>query len=411
MDCKPSRLSYLLDRYLSKTCTEAEKQELAYIALDSKHNEEINILLEEYYSSLYPVDDLSDQKSASILHSILGSSQPFETRETDTLRETDTPRRTGTAAKQRQLFAWKFLAIAASLILILITGGYFILYKKTTEGRTKENFAHLKQDVKAPEINKAMIILDNGQKVSLDSMQKSALSLQGNVNVTSLEDGQVVYKGNSDKMVYNTLVNPRGSKVVHLTLQDGTRVWLDCESSIKYPIAFGEEGRNVEVRGEAYFEVAKNPNQKFTVTAGGVKTEVIGTHFNVDAYNAAGHVQVTLLEGSVKISNSASSAVLKPGQQGQLNAASEINIEEDIDAGEIVAWKDGVFNFNSLSLHSIMDQIQRWYDVQVVYDGVNTGKHFSGIFSRTDNVSEILKMIELAGVKFEIDGKKIIVKK
>ncbi|MHA4809534.1 FecR family protein [Flavitalea flava] len=398
MDGKTPRLSYLLDRYLSKTCTEAEKQELAYIALDSKHNEEINILLEDYYHSLLPSDDLSDQKSLSMLSSILDSSQPLETRGTET------------AAKQRQLFAWKFLAIAASVILILITGGYFIFFKKTIEGRIKEDFANV-QDVKAPEINKAMIVLDNGQKVALDSMQRSTLSLQGNVIVTRSKDGQVSYKGNSDKLVYNTLVNPRGSKVVHLTLQDGTRVWLDCESSLKYPISFGDKDRNVEVKGEAYFEVAKNPFQKFTVLAGGVKTEVIGTHFNVDAYNKAGHVNVTLLEGSVKISNSASSSVLKPGQQAQLTAASDINIEQDIDAGEIVAWKDGVFNFNSLSLHSIMDQIERWYDVQVVYDGVNTEKHFSGIFSRTDNVSEILKMIELAGVKFEIEGKKIIVKK
>jgi transmembrane sensor len=376
-----SRLKYLLERHISGTCTDAEKQELAALVLDHEHEEEIGRLMEEIFNSLEATDELPEHRVESILDSILG--------------------------RVRYLNR-KYLSIAAAVIISIAIGMYYM------PGKSKQtrigDLSQAKQGIKAPETSRAMIVLGNGKTVAIDSLNKQALALQGDARVVRTKDGQIVYKGNSDEMVYNTLVNPKGSKVVDLVLQDGTRVWLNCESSLTYPVDFKDKDRIVEVKGEAYFEVAKNPSKKFMVVANGVRTEVIGTHFNVNAYNDLGHTHIALLEGSVRISNSTSSAILKPGQEGKLNGTGDIGIEKDIEKDEIIAWKDGMFNFNSLSLQGIMKQIERWYDVEVVYDGVTTEKHFSGIFSRADNVSEILKMMQLAGVKFSIEGRKIIVK-
>jgi ferric-dicitrate binding protein FerR (iron transport regulator) len=394
-----SRLNYLWKKYLAKTCTDAEKQELANIVLDSKYEEEIRLFLEQSWNELEPSNDLPAHRSDAVLHSILQSA------------EIQTAEEAKPTAKIRHLFAWRFAAVTASVLLIVGAGIYFLFNKNLNgaQNKTALSFAKVQQDVKAPEVSRAMIVLENGKTVLLDSLNKENLSLQGSVSVAKTQDGQIIYKGASNEMVYNTLVNPRGSKVVNLTLQDGTKVWLNCESSLKYPIAFGGKERMVEIRGEAYFEVAKDPSKKFIVLANGVKTEVFGTHFNVNSYNDLGHTSVTLLEGSVKVSNKASSAFLTPGQQAKLNEASKVNVQDDVETEEIVAWKNGLFNFNSLTLQSIMQQIERWYDVEVEYDGIRSEKHFSGIFSRSENVSEVLKMMQLAGIKFKIDGKKIIV--
>jgi transmembrane sensor len=427
-----SRLNYLLERYISKTCTESEKQELAHLALDAAHEEDIRLHLEGLYNSLEPLDDIPEQKSESILHSILqpvqrhsienagagtsiteastsGSGISGSNKAGSDTNESGINESGRAGAGLKYLYTRRFASIAAAVI-VLISAVAFYLFNQQNKGKYRlNNFANARQDIKAPDTNKAMIVLGNGKRVLLDSMQKQSLALQGNVQVIRTSDGQIQYKGNSGELVYNTLVNPRGSRVINLTLQDGTRVWLNCESSLKYPISFEDKDRIVEVKGEAYFEVAKNPSKRFMVVANGVKTEVIGTHFNVNGYNDYGHVNITLLEGSIRISNSSSSAILKPGQEAKLNEAGKIDIDKDIETDEIIAWKDGMFNFNSVPLPGIMKQIERWYDVDVVYDGSNSEKHFSGIFSRADNVSEILKMMQLAGIKFTIQGKKIIV--
>lgn len=406
-----SRLNYLLERYITKTCTESERQELAYLAIDPALDAEIKLVLEELYNSMDATEDIPEHKSESILHSILQPPQIHTIPEAGTSHKEAgiSQREAGTSQRHLYLFTWKLVSIAASLILMIAAGTYYLFIKNGKSTNHTKDLAQTISDVKAPEANKAMIVLGNGKTVLLDSLQKQSIALQGDVSLIKTKDGQIQYNGHSDEMVYNTLVNPRGSKVINLTLQDGTRVWLNCESSLKYPISFEGKDRTVEIRGEAYFEVAKNPSKKFMVLANGVRTEVIGTHFNVNAYNDLGHTNITLLEGSIKVSNNQSSTILKPGQQALLNEESKIDIDNSIETNEIIAWKDGMFNFNSLPLRSIMKQIERWYDVDLQYDGENREKHFSGIFSRTDNISEIFKMMQLAGVQFKIEGKTIIV--
>jgi ferric-dicitrate binding protein FerR (iron transport regulator) len=392
-----SRLSYLLERYLNKTCTEQERQELAYLALDPDYEEEIRQILSKFYNQLEPSDDLTEEQSNSILNTILQSAPDQEIKATEAIP--------AIKATPRHTRLWRWPAIAATLLLA-VAGVYLFNAGKS---HTKQAIARIGQDIKAPAADKAMIVLGNGQRVFLDSMHQQTLSLQGNVQVTRTDDGRIVYQGSSESTVFNTLINPRGSKIVHLTLQDGTRVWLNCESAIKYPIAFSSKERLVEISGEAYFEVAHDASKKFVVLTGGVKTEVLGTHFNVNAYKDGRHTQVTLLEGSVRISNNNASSLLTPRQQASLNEAGKIDIAEDVETDEVVAWKEGTFNFDNLPLNSIMQQLVRWYDVEVVYDKVSGDKTFSGIFNRSDNISGILKTMELAGIHFKIDGRKIIV--
>jgi len=237
--------------------------------------------------------------------------------------------------------------------------------------------------------------------------------------VKKLGDGQIVYAWTSLSASilasYNTLTNPKGSKVIDITLSDGSRVWLNAGSSITYPIAFAGNERKITMNGEAYFEVTHNPEMPFKVCKGDMEVAVLGTHFNVNAFDDEASVRVTLLEGSIKASINGStgpggqSTILKPGEQAQIAAG--INVVRGIDIEEVMAWKNGNFYFNGADIQTIMRQVARWYDVEVVYEGGLPTGHYNGKPSRALTVSEMLKVVEYSGVKIRIDGRKIIVMK
>jgi ferric-dicitrate binding protein FerR (iron transport regulator) len=215
---------------------------------------------------------------------------------------------------------------------------------------------------------------------------------------------------------YNTLFNPRGSKVISLTLSDGTKVWLNSESSLKYPIAFNASTREVEITGEAYFEVKHNAKQPFKVhLPNGTVVEDIGTAFNVNAYTDESDIKTTLIEGSVIVRRESSNVKLKPGQQAVLNQVNQgitrIEVQTNVDMDEVLSWKNGTFSYTNTDLQTIMRQMARWYDVEVVYqDPVND--HYTVDVPRTVPVSQLFKFIEMSGgVHFKIEGKKIIVMK
>lgn len=387
------RLAYLLEKYLNKTHTEQEMQELAEIVLNSERDEEINKLLEKFWNELDASESMPDAVSRSVVQSIL---------------QTEAPQDCVRRSKVISMGNLKRLWVAASVVLIVGTGLY-LLFSSNGSDRDKKHVPVVARDVKAPAGNKAVIVMNDGSNILLDSISRAPISIQGNVSVTKTGDGRVAYKGTTDVIINNTLINPRGSKVVNITLQDGTTVWLNCESTIRYPIAFTGKERTVEITGEAYLEVAKDPSRKFIVIANGARTEVLGTHFNVNAYGDAGHTNITLLEGSIKVFNNGSTALLTPNQQAQLYSNSKINVINHVEASEVVAWKNGLFSFNSLPLKNIMQQLERWYNVTVVYENVTNDKHFTGIFSRSNNVSEVLKVMQLAGIKFKVEGEKITV--
>jgi len=296
---------------------------------------------------------------------------------------------------------------AASIILLLGIGSYFLLAKKEKQPTIADNAP---MDVAAPTGNRAMITLADGTKVFLDNVGNGQLAQQGTIKLIKLANGKIAYQplgnGRGQSMAYNTLSNPRGSKVIDMQLSDGSHVWLNAGSSITYPVAFIGDSRKVELEGEGYFEVAKDAKRKFIVTANGVNTEVLGTHFNINAFKDDGQdIKITLLEGSVKINKGNATGLLKPGQQALVN--NEIKIESDVDLHLVMAWKNGYFQFDRASLQNVMKQISRWYDVDVVYEGYNQPREFAGEIQKDLSLSEVLKILEKNKVYFRIEGKKL----
>ena len=273
---------------------------------------------------------------------------------------------------------------------------------------TLVNQSIVKKDVIAPTSSKATITLANGQIVELDAISTGTLvASQGAVNVMKTEDGQIVYKGTSKQIAYNTLYNPRGSKVISLRLNDGSIVWLNSQSSIRYPVAFVGDERQVEITGEAYFEVAKNLTKKFIVVSNGLNIEVLGTHFNVNSYNDNKKIKVTLLEGSVKIIKGGGTCILKPGQQAQV--ADEIQVLNGANIESVMAWKNGFFSFSGTSVEELMNILGRWYNVEIVFNKSIPNRQFGGHIATSANLSQVIKVLNESELNCAlIDGKLVI---
>jgi ferric-dicitrate binding protein FerR (iron transport regulator) len=259
--------------------------------------------------------------------------------------------------------------------------------------------------------NKAVLLLADGSAVELDSAHNGALSVQGSTQVVKLADGQLAYRGKNGvpaEMMYNTISTPRGGQY-RLTLADGSQVWLNAASQLRFPVAFGSAERRVELLGEAYFEVAKSNAPFKVLVAGKSEVEVLGTHFNINSYADEAAISTTLLEGSVRVSKPGGGdfVTLQPGQQARVNE--KIDVLTGVDTDEMVAWKEGWFHFNRADVGAIMRQVSRWYDVDVVFEGNARKKTFSGIVSRSNDVGEVLRIMETAGVRFRIEGKRITV--
>jgi transmembrane sensor len=307
--------------------------------------------------------------------------------------------------------------VAAAAIIMLLGAGAFVVFFNNQEKQPAAVKVPEVKDVKAPETNRAMITLASGQKVYLDNAKNGMLATEGNVNLVKLADGQIAYNGSAKNVVYNTLNNPRGSKVVSLLLSDGTKVWLGCESSLHYPVAFVGTERKVEVTGEVYFEVAKDARRPFKVikTGSDIEIEVLGTKFNVNTYHD-GPAKVTLLEGSVKVKREKASVVIKPGQQVEVLDDPSANSDQQLlkvisnpNIDDVMAWKNNYFMFSNADVVTIMKQVSRWYDVEIEFQKEINAK-YSFLLTRDIPVSRIFKIFEATdGIHFKIEGKKIIV--
>jgi ferric-dicitrate binding protein FerR (iron transport regulator) len=236
------------------------------------------------------------------------------------------------------------------------------------------------------------------------------LAVQNEVQVMKTAEGKVVYTGATTKgeLVYNTLFNPRGSKVVDMQLSDGSHVWLNAGSSLTYPVAFVGNERKVTIKGEAYFEVAHDDSKPFVVSKDDVSVTVLGTHFNVNAYDDEDALKVTLLEGSVRVASNGNLKVIKPGEQA-IAASGKLQVASDVDLNEVMAWKNGIFKFKDATIESVMRQIARWYDVEVSYEGKVTN-HFIATIPRNVSAANAFKILEqTGGVNFKIEGNKVMV--
>lgn len=306
---------------------------------------------------------------------------------------------------------YTWLKIAASILVVLTVG---ILWRSQQETVSKKPLYATAQTGKKilPGGNVAYLTMANGTVIKLNSQKNGKLATQTGVQINKIKDGVLAYNGESatDKNpVYNMINIPRGGQY-QLVLADGTKVWLNSASSLKYPIAFYGKERKVELSGEAYFEVAKNPSKPFTVSVNGVSVQVLGTHFNIMAYDDEKDITTTLLEGSVKLLHHNQQALLKPGQQGTLHDQQTAFNVKNVDAEDAVAWKNGFFVFDDEDIQTIMKRISRWYDVDVVFPEKFKRKNFGGAVSRFKDVSEVLHSLELTGsVHFKTEGRRITV--
>jgi transmembrane sensor len=317
-------------------------------------------------------------------------------------------------------FKWRRLAAAASIIIIASAAFYFFVFHKLSNQIAKTEGNPIKNDL-APGSNKAILTLGNGSTIILDSAHIGTLGLQGNAKVIKSDSGRLAYSISSSplspgkgagavgEIVYNTLSTPRGGQY-QLELQDGTMVWLNAASSIRYPTVFVGRERRVEITGEVYLEVTKDSKMAFIVNVNNdAEVEVLGTHFNVMAYTDEPAVKTTLLEGAVKFSKGTVNRILKPGEQAELNRSGEMKVVNNANLEDVIAWKNGFFQFHRASTQAVMRQIARWYDVQISYVGNIPEEQLGGRISRNNNASEVLRILEISNVHFRIEGKKIIV--
>ena len=389
-------------------------------------------LLERYITGRINDDELAELQELTELSAPevqQGIQQWLEDREADPAynpqqwqhvlgRITSADRQEGKNRKTVPLYRRPWFRYTAAAAVILIAGiGFWTLNEK----QQKETIGELPivQKEVPPGKDGAILTLADGTTVVLDSMGNGMVARQNGAHVV-LEDGKITYYAASATVAvtYNTMTTPRGRQF-NVTLPDGTRVWLNAASSLRYPTVFNGSERKVQVTGEAYFEVAQNKNQPFKVEIGkGIEVEVLGTHFNVNTYDDEPTINTTLLEGSVKVvsknspEGNGNPVVLRPGQQAQYSNTEEGTSPRirQVDLDEVVAWKDGAFSFNDADLKAVMRQLSRWYDVDIEYAGeISEKDRFTGKLGRSIPLADLLAEMKDYDVKFRIEGNKIVV--
>ena len=325
------------------------------------------------------------------------------------LSKIDQPEKTEISAFRLSFFKRPWLRYAAALLFI-IGAAWIFFYRQAPQEKIAVS-APSPSEI-TPGENAAVLTLADGSTIVLDSVSSGMLSNEGNANLIKLDNGALVYKPQADgnkEVLFNTLNVPFGSKVVSLTLSDGTKVWLNAGSSLRYPIVFTGEERKVDITGEAFFDVAKDEQIPFYVQKNDIKIQVFGTQFNVNAYENEDFTKVTLLEGSVQVSKGILSSRLRPGQQAQVNKNGEIGVVKNADTEAAVAWKNGYFQLNGTGIEELMRQVARWYDVEVHYEGAPPRRAFAGQLQRNLSLSEALRILEESNVRFSVKDRRVTV--
>ncbi|MFB9843923.1 FecR family protein [Mucilaginibacter ginsenosidivorans] len=309
----------------------------------------------------------------------------------------------------KKIRLWPRIAAAASIILAISVGGYFVLHKKQApEQLTKAEAVNIK-----PGSQKAILKLADGKQIALNEAPVGTLAKQDGATVIKAADGQVIYNGQNSATptndTYNTITTQRGG-YYPLKMADGTVAILDAASSIKYPVTFNGKERIVEITGQVYFEVAHDAGKPFKVMVKGQTIEDIGTEFNINAYDDEMYISTTLVNGSVRVMRQQKSIVLVPGQEALVDIKKNTLDVRTADVEDIIAWKKGQTSFKNGDIHEIMREVSRWYDVDVQYQGDIPDRKFMGGISRNANLSDLLKILEFNNIHFTVEGKKITIK-
>ena len=413
MPIPSERLDFLLRQYAAGDCTREELLELFETIRDGQQDAAVNESLQTLWQEIGAGKQLPMLDKEQIFQQIAGKTT-IQTIPTGRLR---------TIHRQKSFR----MAAAAAIILAILTGGIALWRGDHHRPAIAQKNIPLIHDI-APGGNKAILTLADGSHIVLDSASKGDLSRQGAMRVIKLDSARLVYReaektgdvsvaGLTD-VGYNIIQTPRGGQY-QVVLADGTQVWLNAASSLKFPTRFDRKERIVDLAGEAYFEVAHGtaPFKVHVQNAsgdGGV-VEVLGTHFNVNAYADEPAIKTTLLEGSVLVLKGGEKRLLKPGQQAQVVAgpagsgSPAIRLVPDANTEEAVAWKNGYFQFEGADLETVMRQLSRWYNMDVSYEGAIPERQFAGQMQRGLYLSEILRILEASNVHFKIEGKKLVV--
>lgn len=383
-----SRLSYLFDRFLQKTATPEEREEFFSLVHDDANSAELNLLVEEALKQDHAVPDLEEDKATAIFTSILEAE-----REIAPLTE----------RRRKPFRRWLYIAAAACTVVAVSVLMFY-------PNKAPVQLAEAEKDIKnaLPGYNNATLILGNGKSIRLDSTGEQTIP-QGNVTVKN-QGGHLLYEGSHEpvEQLFNTLITPRGGQY-HITLPDKTEVWLNAASSLRYPIAFSEDERMVELNGEAYFEIAKDASKPFLVKTGNTTVQVLGTRFNIMAYDNEHTVRTTLVEGAVKVVTAKDAKVLSPGHYASVDPSTEMIGMGAADIEEAIAWKEGYFLFRGANLSVMLRQFERWYNIDIVLKAPQKTYEFMGKIPRTARFSSVLKLLEVNNIAYELDQNKLII--
>ncbi|MFT3825313.1 MAG: FecR domain-containing protein [Chitinophagaceae bacterium] len=399
-----ARITELCDKCLNQTATDAERQELLQLLTTPGFEEEAMLLLQQAFQRNKDIQPLSQTTVDDILSSVLQGATAARTPQAEA--------NTKVRSSYIQFRRWSWAAAAA--IIVAVAGIYWY------QQNNKTLDAHKTVADVQPGKEGAVLTLANGTEVVLDSLGNGLVTTQNGSKVM-LQDGKLAYDADSaaaEEIVYNTMRTPRGRQF-NITLSDGTRVWLNAASSLKYPAVFGTDKRQVEVTGEAYFEVAKDKTRPFLVNINNkVTARVLGTVFNVNAYDEESSVNTTLLEGSLKVT-AADEVILIPGQQAKVEHTAGANTNGKIavakaDLDKVMAWRNGRFYFEGVTLQEAMLQLSRWYDIDVEYDKAIYEKDLqntllAGEIRRDLTLANVLDLLKVLGLHFRIEEKKLIV--
>jgi transmembrane sensor len=397
---KPAEIRIFLEKYAAGEHTLAQHQQFIEW-LKTAHISEVEHIAEEYYQLSQKQQSTPEGADVNVIFQIEKALDQYELGNRESKKV------------KKGFFTWWIMYRSAAAILILSLACYWVYtlqLKKDKPVVVAVPASQPETNEVLPGSNKAMLTLGDGSLISLDDARNGEVASQGGTQISKLANGQVVYNAavKADEILFNTLTTPRGGQF-KLTLPDGSNVWLNSSSSIRYPTAFAGKERKVQVTGEAYFEIAHDASKPFLVSVNDMDIRVLGTHFNVNAYNDEAAVKTTLLQGSVSLSKAGIATLLRPGQQAQLGSAGNFKLVDDVDVDEVVAWKNGYFSFTKADLQTVMRQIARWYDVDITYEGAVPDRQFGGKIGRNSNISEVLKILQETKVNFRIVGKKIIV--
>lgn len=379
----------LVERYLSEQSSSEEIETLQQLVNDPEYAARLESIMDEQLAN----------------SQVLASDYPQVIERVKKSIEQDIARQKRVASTYSLRITKRWVGVAA--VFILVAGISFLWL---TKKNSKVEQPVISSPVQiAPGKQGAILTLSDNTTIVLDSAGNGIIAKQNGSDVV-LKDGQLIYRPkHSAGIAYNTMSTPKGRQF-RLVLPDGTKAWLNAASSLRYPTAFTGKERKVDVTGEVYFEVTKNEQMPFKVKVNeSIEVVVLGTHFNINSYSNETSINTTLLEGSVQIINGGEKTIIKPGQQAQINNSQKIKVVADVNLKKVMAWKDGVFDFDNASLQEVMRQLERWYDIEVVYEKGVPDIEFVGTIGRDLALEDVLKGLKLSEVNFRVEGRKLVV--